>query len=128
MDIDSQHIFAIDGWTCVYCGKRLKSPQIDHIVPVSRGGTDVVGNLATSCMLCNIRKNNRLIDRSILPRRFQGEIDQTPVRHRKPGGSRGNRKAINARYYQRHKPSRRAYMKLWMRERRKNNQQTNHEI
>lgn len=45
-------------------------------------------------------------------------------------GSRGDRQAQAKRYYQRNKAKKRAYMKLWMRNRLKQrrDQQTNHKI
>lgn len=48
-------VFKRDDYTCRYCGRR--SPEVvlevDHIVPVSAGGSDDEMNLATSCWDCN---------------------------------------------------------------------------
>jgi 5-methylcytosine-specific restriction endonuclease McrA len=35
--------------------------EVDHRVPTSRGGTDDLGNLVTSCQDCNRGKSNQLI-------------------------------------------------------------------
>lgn len=44
-----------DGFTCQYCGRTADERQleIDHIVPVSKGGTNDIGNLQTACKECN---------------------------------------------------------------------------
>lgn len=44
-----------DGWQCVYCGSK-DNLQIDHIIPVSKGGATVLGNLETLCESCNSEK------------------------------------------------------------------------
>jgi 5-methylcytosine-specific restriction endonuclease McrA len=36
-----------------------RSPSIDHIVPMSRGGDHVESNLQTACFLCNSLKSNK---------------------------------------------------------------------
>lgn len=54
-------IFQRDNYTCQYCG-RTKSDgailQIDHIIPISKGGTNDESNLITCCQECNIGKSN----------------------------------------------------------------------
>lgn len=45
------------GGSCVYCGKQHE--QWDHFLPISLGGSDVIGNLVPSCASCNRSKNNR---------------------------------------------------------------------
>jgi hypothetical protein len=52
-----------DNFKCRLCGKSpAKDPEIelevDHIVPVSRGGETVMENLQTLCTYCNIGKSN----------------------------------------------------------------------
>jgi hypothetical protein len=41
----------IDPGTCFYC--RAPSTEVDHIVPVSRGGTNMPVNLVPACSSCN---------------------------------------------------------------------------
>lgn len=54
-----QEIFERDGYTCVNCGSTEKeSLEIDHIMPISKGGKTEPGNLQTLCHDCNIRKGN----------------------------------------------------------------------
>jgi 5-methylcytosine-specific restriction endonuclease McrA len=47
-----------DDWRCVTCGTH-KNLTVDHIIPVSKGGTDDLDNLQTMCGPCNSRKGNR---------------------------------------------------------------------
>ena len=55
-------IFKRDKFTCRYCG--AKAPKIalelDHIVPVSRGGDNDPMNLITACQQCNRGKADDL--------------------------------------------------------------------
>ena len=45
---------------CAYCGIDCRNDyNIDHKMPLSRGGTDTVKNLALSCPTCNKRKHTR---------------------------------------------------------------------
>jgi hypothetical protein len=46
------------GWRCKWCGKELTDLTLtkDHIVPVSKGGTDWPANLAPACQPCNSGK------------------------------------------------------------------------
>jgi 5-methylcytosine-specific restriction endonuclease McrA len=43
---------------CAYCGNSVgpKALTMDHVVPVSRGGRSVRGNVVASCKECNNRK------------------------------------------------------------------------
>lgn len=41
--------------TCLYCNKN-KSDTIDHLTPLSRGGTNNIDNLVAACRSCNSRK------------------------------------------------------------------------
>lgn len=44
---------------CAYCGG--KSEHIDHVYPLSRGGSHSIGNLVQACASCNTRKNDKLV-------------------------------------------------------------------
>ena len=50
-----REVFAHDGWACVYCGSKRRL-ELDHIQPISKGGTDDRCNLQTLCRTCNRRK------------------------------------------------------------------------
>jgi 5-methylcytosine-specific restriction endonuclease McrA len=45
---------------CFYCGS-FESIQLDHVVPVSRGGNHSIGNLVPACASCNNQKNKWFI-------------------------------------------------------------------
>ena len=44
--------------TCTYCGyrRRASSLDIDHVIPVARGGSNDPSNLQVICRRCNLRK------------------------------------------------------------------------
>ena len=50
---------------CEYCRMHQSlqgaSFHVEHIVPVSLGGTDALDNLAWACPGCNLTKSNRVI-------------------------------------------------------------------
>jgi hypothetical protein len=67
-------IYERDNYTCQICSKKClpkammhkktgkihpRSPSIDHIVAMSRGGDHVESNLQTACFLCNSLKSNK---------------------------------------------------------------------
>lgn len=61
-----KQILARDGYVCQYCGASLqKEPnlllEVDHIIPVSKGGITTVDNLQTLCWRCNRKKGSKII-------------------------------------------------------------------
>lgn len=54
-------VFKRDKFTCQYCGQSAPNVvlEIDHIKPVSKGGTNDIMNLVTSCQDCNRGKTNK---------------------------------------------------------------------
>lgn len=57
-------ILVRDRYTCQYCGAKAPDVQleIDHKIPVSRGGKNTIENLITSCWDCNNGKGNKIIE------------------------------------------------------------------
>jgi 5-methylcytosine-specific restriction endonuclease McrA len=52
---DYMHILQVD--PCSYCGGPME--HVDHIDPISRGGTGDWSNLTAACQSCNYSKNDR---------------------------------------------------------------------
>ena len=54
-------IWRRDKFTCQYCGKDINEAEleIDHIKPVSKGGTNAMSNLQTLCFYCNRSKSDK---------------------------------------------------------------------
>jgi len=44
---------------CAYCG--IPSKHIDHVIPISKGGSHSIGNLVGACAPCNLSKGSKLI-------------------------------------------------------------------
>lgn len=54
---------------CAYCGAVPLMLDLDHIIPLHKGGYDVVGNIAPVCRICNAHKSYRD------PREFAKEME-----------------------------------------------------
>ena len=48
-------------YSCVYCGAKEVPLEIEHVVPVSRGGSHRINNLVISCISCNRAKGSQSI-------------------------------------------------------------------
>lgn len=62
-------VFVRDGWRCQLCGKQLSkknrgtikdnAPELDHIIPISKGGGHLYINTQCACRKCNSDKGNQ---------------------------------------------------------------------
>lgn len=62
-------LFKRDSFTCQYCGRSAPEVvlEIDHIEPLSKGGTNSAFNLITSCYDCNRgKRDKKLSDNSTI--------------------------------------------------------------
>jgi hypothetical protein len=57
----NNYLFRRDQFLCMYCGGEFAADNLsrDHILPVSRSGTDSWTNVVTACKRCNHRKANQ---------------------------------------------------------------------
>lgn len=56
---DLEGIMERDGMRCVYCKAKLTSPTFDHIISISKGGTNKRDNLVLSCHKCNSSRQDK---------------------------------------------------------------------
>lgn len=52
-----ERILIRDDYTCAYCGQPANT--VDHVLAISKGGTDEPDNLLAACSRCNYSKGNR---------------------------------------------------------------------
>jgi 5-methylcytosine-specific restriction endonuclease McrA len=67
--IDPIEVFARDDWSCYLCRRKTpkelvgtqaaNAPSVDHVVPLSKGGSHTWDNVRCACRLCNTRKGDR---------------------------------------------------------------------
>lgn len=67
-NFDPFEIFERDKWRCYLCGVRVlkslrgtrqdRAPELDHIIPLSKGGDHLRTNVACSCRRCNQTKRD----------------------------------------------------------------------
>lgn len=64
--VTNTFLFARDDYQCQYCGRKAnelkprESLTRDHLIPMSRGGTNEWSNVVTACSSCNTKKANRM--------------------------------------------------------------------
>lgn len=73
-------VFKRDKFTCAYCGRKAPDVilEVDHIVPVAKGGDNNITNLVTSCIDCNRGKRDipLQVNETLEKQRLQMELLQ----------------------------------------------------
>jgi 5-methylcytosine-specific restriction endonuclease McrA len=66
-DVKPAEIYDRDGWVCQLCGEKvdkratwpsLMSASLDHVIPLSKGGTHEPSNCQLAHFICNSRKGD----------------------------------------------------------------------
>ena len=62
-------LFRRDDHRCLYCGAQHPRSELtrDHVLPVSRGGTDRWENVVAACKRCNWQKDDRTPEEARMP-------------------------------------------------------------
>lgn len=71
-EIDFKRIYQRDRDICYLCGRKVKKSErhLDHVIPLSRGGTHSEDNLRLTHARCNLIKGSKLVE-EIDPAKFQ---------------------------------------------------------
>lgn len=56
---EAESLFDRFNGLCAYC-KTAKATSIDHVVPLTKGGSNFIENLLPACIPCNSRKKDKL--------------------------------------------------------------------
>lgn len=61
---DIENLLVDQFWTCAYCPADISGGRhtVDHITPLSKGGTNWLRNICLACRPCNTKKNARTPD------------------------------------------------------------------
>ena len=75
-------VFKRDKFKCQYCGEEAPNVilEVDHIVPVSKGGTNDIFNLVTSCRDCNRGKSDKKLDDDTVVKKQKRQLDELQER------------------------------------------------
>lgn len=76
--VDKIKVFERDRWHCYLCGVHTPpalmgtfdddAPELEHVVPLSRGGAHAYSNVRCSCRSCNAEKSDLLLDEYLAKR------------------------------------------------------------
>jgi len=47
---------------CAYCSGTFSKLELDHVIPISKGGRHEIGNILPSCRSCNAKKHVKSLD------------------------------------------------------------------
>lgn len=56
LEVYNKNNFGSPSFTCEYCGKESQDYHLEHLVPLSKGGSNEVDNLGIACKECNLQK------------------------------------------------------------------------
>lgn len=75
-------VFKRDSFKCQYCGKSAPDVvlEVDHIIPVSKGGDNDISNLITACFDCNRGKIDKKLTDKQSAKLQKEELDKLNAR------------------------------------------------
>ncbi len=76
--VNRREVLRRDKHTCQYCG-NTKHLTLDHVIPVSKGGTHTWDNIVAACEMCNNRKGDHTPQQAGLTLRTQPKAPVHPI-------------------------------------------------
>jgi len=75
-------VFKRDCFTCQYCGGKAPDVvlEVDHIIPVSKGGTNGILNLVSACRSCNSGKSDKRLSDTSAAKQAQRQAEDLEER------------------------------------------------
>lgn len=55
-------VVAVFDSKCAYCGEKSDALQMDHVMPLARGGPHCLENITPACLTCNTSKHDSTVD------------------------------------------------------------------
>ena len=63
------------GRRCAWCGETIAGViHRDHVIPLSKGGSNYIENIVPSCGTCNLRKKDKMPDEFIALLKLEGKV------------------------------------------------------
>jgi 5-methylcytosine-specific restriction endonuclease McrA len=59
VSLSKREILRRDDYTCQYCGRKMRTLTLDHVIPRRLGGSHTWNNLVAACSTCNRQKGGK---------------------------------------------------------------------
>ncbi len=59
VSLSKREILRRDDYTCQYCGRKMRTLTLDHVIPRRQGGPHTWANLVAACSTCNRLKGGK---------------------------------------------------------------------
>lgn len=61
--VDIQNMYVLQGARCYYCSVSIEYKyEIEHMTPISRGGSNWIDNICLACVPCNRTKHTKTVE------------------------------------------------------------------
>jgi len=78
--LTKREILRRDQYICQYCGQRVSTLTVDHVIPRHLGGNHTWENLVAACPPCNHHKGSRTLEQAQM-RLLRPPCEPTPSAH-----------------------------------------------
>lgn len=71
---ERQAVYNLTGGKCAYCGEPIAfaDMQVDHVIPLRKGGADALDNMLPACRSCNHYKGSLTVEQ------FRKTVERMP--------------------------------------------------